>query len=103
MAALYTKEAVWVGPAGKIVTDVKAQYEENFKNGENKIVTKIEGFWPQGNDAAIGKGNVDVTFNNDPPVTAYWTAVYMREAGQLKIKMLTVGITPPPKETTAAK
>jgi ketosteroid isomerase-like protein len=103
IAALYTKDPIWVGPSGQIKTDVKATYEENFKNGENKIDGTIDGFWPQGNDAALAKGTTNVTFNNDPPFPIYWTAVYAREGGQLKIKMLTVGITPPPpKETTAS-
>jgi len=104
VAALYTKDPIWIGANGQAKTDIKATYEENFKNGENKIVSRLVNFWPQGNDAALGNGEVDVTFNNDAPVPAYWSAVYAREGGQLKIKMLTVGIKPPPpKETTAAK
>ena len=103
VAALYVKDPIWISPAGEAKADVKATYEENFKNGENKIVIRISNVWPQG-DAALANGDVDVTYNNDAPVPAYWSAVYVREGGQLKIRMLTVGIKPPPpKETTAAK
>jgi ketosteroid isomerase-like protein len=102
IAALYVKDPIWISPAGETKTDIKATYEENFKNGENKIVSKVNNVWPQG-DGALGNGDVDVTFNNDPPVHAYWSAVYVRDGGQLKIKMLTVGIKPPPPTETAAK
>jgi ketosteroid isomerase-like protein len=97
IAALYVaKDPIWIGPNGEIKTDIKATYEENFKNGENKIVSKIDKIWVQSDDAALVKGTVDVTFGKDPPIPAYWSGVYVREGGQMKIKMLTVGIKPPP-------
>ena len=105
IAALYVaKDPIWISPNGEIKTDIKATYEENFKNGENKIVATFDNVLPQG-DGAIANGQVAVTFNTDPPVPAYWSALYVRDGGQLKIRMLTVGIKPPPppKEASADK
>lgn len=104
IAKLYVaKDPIWIGPNGEIKTDIKATYEENFKNGENKIVSKIDQIWVQSDDAALAKGSVDVTYGKDPPIPAYWSSVNVREGGQMKIKMLTVGIKPPPPPAQAQK
>ena len=74
IAKLYVaKDPIWIGPNGEIKTDIKATYEENFKNGENKIVSKIDQIWVQSDDAALAKGSVDVTYGKDPPIPAYWS------------------------------
>jgi hypothetical protein len=36
-------------------------------------------------------------------VATFWSGVYVREGGQMKIRMLTVGMKPPPKEASADK
>ena len=101
IAALYVKDPIYITPAGETKSDVKAVYEENFKNGENKIVATFDNVLPQG-DGAIANGQVAVTFKTDPPVPAYWSALYVRDGGQLKIRMLTVGIKPPPPPKEAS-
>jgi len=37
-------------------------------------------------------------------MSVFWSCVYVREGGQMKIRMLTVGMKPPPpKEASAEK
>src|ERR1700733_614529 len=82
IASLYVaKDPIWIGPGGDIHNDIKATYEENFKNGENKIVSKVNKIWAQSDDIVLTEGDVDVTYNKDAPVHAYWSAVNVREGG----------------------
>jgi len=106
IAALYTKSGIQVYPGGEVITDVKAQYAENFKNGEEKAEIKADNVWPLSNDTAMAKGTADLTFNVEPTKRSiWWTGFYVREGGQLKIQMLTVAVAPPPppKEASAEK
>jgi ketosteroid isomerase-like protein len=104
VASLYSKDGIQVNPVGEVKTDIKAVYEGNFKGGEEKIAVKVNYAEPLGNDMAMAAGDVDLTFNVEPKLRpAFWSAVYVKEGGQWKIRMLTAGIKPPPppKEASA--
>ena len=50
--------------------------------------------------------DVDITFNVEPKQRAlFWSANYVKEGGQWKIRLLTAGIKqpPPPKEAMVDK
>ena len=107
VASLYTKDGVQINPGG-VVSDLKAAYENNFKNGTERIEVRPGHFWPINNDLVLGEGETDI-FGKNPStgeatkVTVYWTGIDVRENGQLKIRMLTVGMKPPPPKEASAK
>jgi ketosteroid isomerase-like protein len=106
VASLYSKDGVQINPVGAVKTDIKATYEENFKNGEETIAPTVNYAERLGNDMAVASGDVDITFNVEPKQRAlFWSATYVKEGGQWKIRMLTAGIKPPPppKEANADK
>jgi uncharacterized protein (TIGR02246 family) len=106
VASLYSKDGIQVNVVGEVKTDLKAAYEDYFKGGEDKIAVKVNYAQPLGNDMAMAAGDVDVTFNVEPKLRPlFWSAVYVKEGGQWKIRMLTAGIKPPPppKEAMADK
>lgn len=106
VASLYSKDGVQINPVGAVVTDIKAAYEANFKAGEDKIAPTINYAERLNNDLAMAAGDVDITFNVEPKQRAlFWSATYVKEGGQWKIRMLTAGIKPPPppKEAMADK
>ncbi|OKO70105.1 hypothetical protein AC628_31530 [Bradyrhizobium sp. NAS96.2] len=105
VASLYSKDGIQVNVVGVVETDLKAAYEANFKAGEDGIAVKVNYAQPLGNDMAMAAGDVDVTFNVEPKLRPlFWSAVYVKEGGQWKIRMLTAGIKPPPpKEAMADK
>ena len=106
VASLYSKDGIQVNPVGAVITDIKAAYEDNFKAGEDKIAVKVNYAQPLGNDMAMAAGDVDITFNVEPKLRpAFWSAVYVKEGGQWKIRMLTAAVKPPPppKEAMADK
>jgi ketosteroid isomerase-like protein len=97
IASLYSKDGVQINPVGKVVTDIKAAYEENFKNGEQKIAPKVNYGEELDRDMAIAAGDVDITFNVEPKERAlFWSATYVKEGGRWKIRMLTAAVKPPP-------
>jgi ketosteroid isomerase-like protein len=107
VAALYSKDGVQINPGG-VFPDVKAVYEQNFKNGEDRIEIRTGHVSPLSNDLALADGEVDVFFKNDKgetnKVTLFWTAVDIRENGQMKVRMLTAAPKPEPtKEASADK
>ena len=97
VASLYSKDGIQVNPVGEVKTDLKATYEGYFKDGEEKIDAKLNYAQPLGNDMAMAAGDVDVTFSVEPKLRSlFWSAVYVKEGGQWKIRMLTAGVKPPP-------
>ncbi len=107
VASLYTKDGVQINPGG-VFSDLKTAYENNFKNGTERIEVRPGHFWPINNDLVLGEGETDI-FGKNPStgeatkVTVYWTGIDVRENGQLKIRMLTVGMKPPPPKEASAK
>lgn len=104
VASLYSKDGVQINPGGTF-SDLKKAYEDNFKNGTDSVVIRTDEVWPINNDLALAKGDADISRTQDPPkVSVFWSGVYVREDGQMKIRMLTVGMKPPPpKEASADK
>lgn len=102
VASLYSKDGIQVTVIGEVKTDLKATYEDYFKGGQEKIATKVNYAQPLGNDMALAAGDVDVTFNVEPKLRRlFWSAVYVKEDGQWKIRMLTAAIKPPPPPVEA--
>jgi hypothetical protein len=108
VAALYSKDGVQVNPGG-VFSDIKATYETNFKNGTDHIEIRLGHMSVINNDLVVADGETDI-FGKDPKTgdatkaTVFWGSTDIRENGTLKIRMLTVGIKPPPaKEASAEK
>ena len=107
VASLYTKDGVLIN-AGGVVPDLKTFYENTFKNGTERIEIRMGHTWPINNDLVLADGETDI-FGKNPSngeatkVTVYWSSVDTRENGQLKIRMLTVGMKPPPPKEASAK
>ena len=92
VAALYSKDGVQINPGG-VFSDIKAIYEQNFKNGEDRIEIRTGHISPLSNDLVLADGEVDIFFKNDKgetnKLTFFWTGVDIRENGQMKVRMLT--------------
>jgi hypothetical protein len=91
-----------------VFSDIKAAYEQNFKNGEDRIEIRTGHVSPLSNDLVLADGESDIFFKNDKgetnKLTFFWTGVDIRENGQMKIRMLTAAPKPPPaKEAMADK
>ena len=106
VASLYSKDGIQINPGG-VFSDLKATYETNFKNGTQRIEVRPHNSWVLNNDLVLGEGETDI-FGKNPStgeatkVTVYWSGIDVRENGQLKIRMLTVGMKPPPPKLPAA-
>jgi uncharacterized protein (TIGR02246 family) len=102
--ALYAKDGVQINPVGDVKTDLKATYEQNFKDGEQSINVTTKHAALINPDVAVAAGDVDVNFNVEPLKRAlFWSATYVKEGGTWKIKMLTAAVKPPPPKEAAAK
>jgi ketosteroid isomerase-like protein len=64
VASLYSKDGVQINPGG-VFSDIKAVYEQNFKNGEDRIEIKVGHISPLSNDLVLADGEVDIFFKND--------------------------------------
>jgi ketosteroid isomerase-like protein len=108
VASLYSKDGVQINPGG-VFSDLKARYEQNFKNGTERLEIRTDHIWALSNDLVLADGETDIFGKNDKgeatKVTVFWSAVDIRENGQMKIRMLTVAPkpAPPPKEASAEK
>ncbi len=97
VASLYSKDGIQVNPIGEVKTDLKATYENYFLGGEEAIAVKVNYAQSLGNDMAMAAGDVDVAYNVEPKLRQlFWSAIYIKEGGQWKIRMLTAGVKPPP-------
>jgi hypothetical protein len=106
VAALYTKDGVQINPDGA-TNDIKRRYEAHFKGGSDRVVIKLKNFTPINNDSAIGEGDAVVTVktdNGEKTVNLLWGDWFVRENGQLKIRLsVVVPKAEPPKEASADK
>jgi ketosteroid isomerase-like protein len=106
VASLYSKDGVQINPGG-VFSDIKATYEQNFKNGTDRIEIRVGHISPMSNDLVLADGETDIFVKNDKgetnKVTFFWSGVDIRENGQMKIRMLTAAPKPaaPPKEASA--
>ena len=92
IAALFTKDGVFVSPTGAH-TDVAQFYAEAFKAGIERIEVTVKQAAPVGVDAIIGMGEYQTGGRAASGAvigeTGLWTATYVREGGVWKIRMLT--------------
>lgn len=102
IAALFAKGGMFVNATGPH-TDVAQTLQGTFKAGLNHIKIAVDQASPIGPDAGIGLGEVLISGKNQsgaPIEVAFrWTAVYVLEDGNWKIRMLTTfpKAPPPPK------
>lgn len=101
LAALYTKDGVLVG-RGAVTSGTQAIvefYERIFQSGTSHFEATVEQASLLGNDVAIGIGEYHVNGQGQSgaiKIDGNWTAVYVRDAGTWKIRLLTAVPKPPP-------
>ena len=100
VAALYTKDGIFINPAGK--HDVATAYAGTFKAGFNKLDATVDEVWQVDNDTPAAVGKFHITGKNDKgdalDASGSWTAVYVKVDGKWKIRMLTGAPNPPKKD-----
>src|SRR6516165_10958094 len=106
IAGLYTKDAVLVSQAPKVVKngqqEIARQYETIFKTLPHNDAATVE-VSPLGNDALFSVGEYHLSGQNQSgplKVDGHWTAVYVRDGGAWKIRLLTAVPDPPPAPLT---
>ena len=92
MATHFTTNAVAVVPFG-LQTDVRKLFEGVLKAGYDHAEVQTDHFWSLGPNIAIGTGWSRYTGKNQSgsPIESsnFWTATYVKEDGNWKIRMLT--------------
>ena len=100
IAALYTKDGFIVNPAGKHV--ITEYYSGAFKAGLTKLEATVDDVWEIDNDTpgAMGKFRVTGKTDKGEPMDSagVWTAVYVKQDGKWKARMLTAAPLPPKKD-----
>lgn len=100
VAALYSKDGVIINSSG-VHSDITELYKGNFKNGLERLEIRTGHIWPINNDTVIAEGETDIFGKNASgeatKVTIFWSALDIRENGQMKIRMLTAAPKPAPK------
>ena len=74
-------------------------YQNEFKMGPLRRQSTLDEVSPLGNDAVIGRGEFHVTGqsrNSGTNADGHWAAVYVREGGTWKIRLLTQVRNAPP-------
>jgi ketosteroid isomerase-like protein len=102
IAALYATGGVLVTPRGPHA-DIAEFYQGVFKAGLDHDEGTIDQVWPLGSDAVLAMGEYRITGRNQggaPLEVGRWTAVYVRESGKLKVRMLSAfpKAAAPPKD-----
>jgi ketosteroid isomerase-like protein len=102
IAALYASGGVHINPMGPR-TDIAEFYQGVFKAGFNHEDGTVDQAWPLGADAVVAMGEYHITGkkqSGEPlDVIGRWTAAYVRDGGNLKIRMLSsFPKAPPPKD-----
>ncbi|MBR0692930.1 nuclear transport factor 2 family protein [Bradyrhizobium lablabi] len=100
VAALYTKDGIFINPAGK--HDVATAYAGTFKAGFNKLDATVDEVWQVDDDTPAAMGKFHITGKNDKgdalDASGTWTAVYVKVDGKWKARMLTAAPIPPKKD-----
>ena len=100
IAALFTKDGIFINPAGK--HNVATVYAGTFKAGFNKLNSAVEEVWQVDNDTPAAMGKFHISGKNDKGnslnASGTWTAVYVKEDGKWKTRMLTAAPVPPKKD-----
>lgn len=100
IAALYAKGAKLVNAAG-VHTSAEENFQNAFKLGFNHQEVSVAEVTSVGADIAIGIGeyaNSGQGQSGPLQVRGRWTAVYVRQDGAWKIRLLTAVPIPPPKQ-----
>ncbi|WP_407174674.1 nuclear transport factor 2 family protein [Bradyrhizobium sp. STM 3562] len=102
IAALYAAGGALVNPAGPH-TNIAEFYQGLFKAGFNHEEIAVDQAWPLGSDTVLALGEYRITGKNQSgqavELAGRWTAVYLREGGKLKIRMVSaIPNAPPPKD-----
>jgi uncharacterized protein (TIGR02246 family) len=101
LAALYTADAVLVGPSGTPVTGrnaIEASLTTMFKQmGSPTLAANATEIHALGGDAwAVGQSTIKNSGQTGPAeVRGHWAAIYAPEGGEWKVRMLTVGSNAP--------
>ena len=110
IVGLYTKDGVLVtqaAPGAKTVKSGPQEIEQyvqgSFKAGINHEEITVDQVSPLGTDAVISMGEYQVSGqgqNGAIKFGGHWTAVYVREGGAWKIRLLTAvpNLPPPPSK-----
>src|SRR5215472_12004809 len=103
VAALYTKDGILVTQASQIVKhgqqDIEKNYEGAFATLPHHDSATADEIRPLGSGEFISVGAYHLTGSGNNKVDGHWTAVYVPEAGKLKIRMLTAVPDLPPAPT----
>ena len=101
VAGLYTKDGILVTPSAKIVKNGQQEITEHTQalmklyNHDEGTIDQVT---PLGNDEAISVGEYHFTGqgpNGPTKPDGHWTALYVREGGQWRIRLLTALNDPP--------
>jgi uncharacterized protein (TIGR02246 family) len=101
LAKLFSKDHAYVSTQG-VSTDMEKAFEGAFKTmPDAKLDAKAEKVWQVAPDVVSAQGTAKVTGKNTTTGAEVnndnlWTAVYVKEDGVWKIKMLTAILKPPP-------
>jgi ketosteroid isomerase-like protein len=101
IAALYANGGMLVNATGPH-TNIPETYAGIFKAGFNHNEITVDQVWPLGADTALGIGEYHIAGKNQSgepvEVIGRWTATYVSEGGNWKIRMLSAfPKAPPPK------
>jgi uncharacterized protein (TIGR02246 family) len=95
IAGLYTKDGVLVTQSPKVVKtgqqEIEQQYQDTFKAGIAHDSATADQIWPVGNELiSVGEYHlIDQSKSGPTKIDGHWTAVYVRDGGAWKIRLLT--------------
>ena len=102
-AGLYTKDAILVTQAPQIVKngqqDIEQNYQKSFATIPHHDSATADQIVPLGAGAFVSVGEYHLIGSSNNKLDGHWTAVYVPEAGKLKIRMLTAVPDLPPAPT----
>jgi uncharacterized protein (TIGR02246 family) len=91
IAALFATGGMFVNAAGPH-TDIAEFFKGAFKAGLDREEVTVDQVWPLGTDTALALGEARISGKNQTgapiELVQRWTAVYVREDGKLKVRML---------------
>jgi uncharacterized protein (TIGR02246 family) len=108
IAGLFAKDGVVVAAFGKPVytgpQEIEQIYQDAFKAGFNHTVAAVPELTPLGTDMLIGIGEYHISGQGEKgPLKSdgHYSAVYVRDGGAWKIRLLTAVRDAPPAPSTA--
>jgi ketosteroid isomerase-like protein len=103
VAGLYTKDGVLVSQAPQIVKNGQQEIEQNMEKAFTTLPhhdsATADQIIPLGAGEFMSVGEYHLTGSSNNKLDGHWTAVYVPEAGKLKIRMLTAVPDLPPAPT----